>query len=827
MEVFPGCRGIENAVCPELEIKSGVPAIQRVFSGFSLFMKNVLRSILCAACLFAGISETLAASPMGSVITYQGRLNDGGYPANGLYDLQFALYDAPANGAQLGLTLTNAETFITNGFFTVSLDFGPVFNSSAVWLEVAARSNGNDVFWPVLPRQAITPTPQALYAVSAGVASSVAATDITGTLPSGAYTETDPVFNASAAAGIQSSDVLNWNTKIGLTGPQGPQGETGPTGPMGPQGPEGPTGPTGAIGTTGPQGPQGEPGPIGAMGPQGPEGPSGATGATGPQGPEGQAGAAGVSGGDGKTILNGTVAPEVSQGVDGDFYLNIATSQLFGPKAAGAWPAAVSLVGPTGAAGATGATGPQGPQGEPGPIGAMGPQGPEGPSGATGATGPQGPEGQAGAAGVSGGDGKTIINGTVAPEASQGMDGDFYLNTATSQLFGPKAAGAWPVAVSLVGPTGPVGATGTTGPQGPQGELGPTGPMGPQGPEGQTGAIGATGPQGPQGEFGPTGPMGPQGPEGPTGAIGATGPQGPQGELGPTGAMGPQGPEGPTGAIGATGPQGPQGEPGPTGAMGPQGPEGQTGAIGATGPQGAQGEIGPIGAMGPQGSQGLQGEAGPAGASPFSLNGADAVYTAGSVGVGVTSPNSSAALDVDSTAKGFLAPRMTSVQRNAVASPATGLLVYQTTSPSGFYFYNGSSWTGPLGTSGVSTSPYFSISSAVASGNSNGNGTYYLSHGGGLLVTEKDALRILPFNYTKATITVAMSGSVSSPYTVTLRKNYSSTVAQCVVNSSSQVTSTATTSFAAGDLVAIQVSGTAAINAAGQQQSLMISVVFE
>jgi hypothetical protein len=197
------------------------------------------------------------------------------------------------------------------------------------------------------------------------------------------------------------------------------------------------------------------------------------------------------------------------------------------------------------------------------------------------------------------------------------------------------------------------------------------------------------------------------------------------------------------------------------------------------------------------------------------------------VGIGVSAPNSSAALDVSSTAKGFLAPRMTAAQRSTIASPATGLLVYQTTSPGGFYFYNGSSWTGPLGTSGASASPYFSISSAVTSGNNNGNGTFYLSHGGGLLLAEKDALRILPFNYTKATLTVAMSGSVSSPYTVTLRRNYSNTVAQCVVNSSAQVTSIATTSFAAGDLVAIQVTGTAAINAAGQQQSLMISVVFE
>jgi hypothetical protein len=197
------------------------------------------------------------------------------------------------------------------------------------------------------------------------------------------------------------------------------------------------------------------------------------------------------------------------------------------------------------------------------------------------------------------------------------------------------------------------------------------------------------------------------------------------------------------------------------------------------------------------------------------------------VGIGVTSPNSSAVLDVSSTAKGFLAPRMTSAQRSSISSPATGLLVYQTSAPSGFYFFDGSSWTGPLGTSGASTSPYFSISSGVNSGNNNGNGTFYLPYSGGLGTAEKDTLRILPFNYTSATLTVAMSGPVALPYTVTLRKNYSSTVAQCVVNSSAQVTSTAVMPFAAGDLVTIQVTGTAAINAAGQQQSMAISVVFQ
>ncbi|MBK6346530.1 MAG: tail fiber domain-containing protein [Bacteroidales bacterium] len=55
-------------------------------------------------------------------------------------------------------------------------------------------------------------------------------------------------------------------------------------------------------------------------------------------------------------------------------------------------------------------------------------------------------------------------------------------------------------------------------------------------------------------------------------------------------------------------------------------------------------------------------------------------------------PDNSAMLDVKSTAKGMLVPRMTQTQRTAIASPATGLLVYQTDDPDGFYFFNGSSW---------------------------------------------------------------------------------------------------------------------------------------
>ncbi|HCQ14365.1 hypothetical protein [Flavobacterium sp.] len=61
------------------------------------------------------------------------------------------------------------------------------------------------------------------------------------------------------------------------------------------------------------------------------------------------------------------------------------------------------------------------------------------------------------------------------------------------------------------------------------------------------------------------------------------------------------------------------------------------------------------------------------------------------VGVGTTTPDASSALDVTSTTKGFLMPRMTTVQRTAIATPATGLQVYDTTTNSQWY-YNGTVW---------------------------------------------------------------------------------------------------------------------------------------
>ncbi len=132
------------------------------------------------------------------------------------------------------------------------------------------------------------------------------------------------------------------------------------------------------------------------------------------------------------------------------------------------------------------------------------------------------------------GTGAILLSGAGTPDPSSGNVGDFYVDSSSLILYGPKAQ-FWGEGISLIGA------------QGPQGEVGPVGP------QGETGATGAQGPQGLPGADGVQGPAGPAGPQGVAGADGAQGPQGPMGLAGATGAQGPQG------ETGATGPQGPDG----------------------------------------------------------------------------------------------------------------------------------------------------------------------------------------------------------------------------------------------------------------------------
>jgi hypothetical protein len=77
---------------------------------------------------------------------------------------------------------------------------------------------------------------------------------------------------------------------------------------------------------------------------------------------------------------------------------------------------------------------------------------------------------------------------------------------------------------------------------------------------------------------------------------------------------------------------------------------------------------------------------------PWVLSGNDVYNTTGEVGIGTSTPSASAILDLTSTSKGLLVPRMTATQKNAISSPSNGLMIYQTDAPIGFYYYNGFSW---------------------------------------------------------------------------------------------------------------------------------------
>ena len=152
-------------------------------------MFSYLRMIV-GTWLLISLAGRLAAQT--TAFTYQGRLTDGGQPANGTYDLTLSLYATNLSGSPLGI-VTNQGVAVAGGLFTVTPNFGPgVFGATNYWLEIAVRTNHATAFLTLSPRQSVTPAPLALYAASAAsaasavTAGSVAATNISGVIASAA-----------------------------------------------------------------------------------------------------------------------------------------------------------------------------------------------------------------------------------------------------------------------------------------------------------------------------------------------------------------------------------------------------------------------------------------------------------------------------------------------------------------------------------------------------------------------------------------------------------------------------------------------------------------
>ena len=98
-------------------------------------------------------------------------MHESGAPVEGLYDFQFELYPDPNSGGPLGSTVRLAAVPVSNGLFTVAMDFGAgFFNGQARWLQIGACSNAVGSYTTLSPRQPLLPTPYALFASDAAIA---------------------------------------------------------------------------------------------------------------------------------------------------------------------------------------------------------------------------------------------------------------------------------------------------------------------------------------------------------------------------------------------------------------------------------------------------------------------------------------------------------------------------------------------------------------------------------------------------------------------------------------------------------------------------------
>ncbi|MFC4820748.1 hypothetical protein [Dokdonella ginsengisoli] len=157
----------------------------------------------------------IAAEPQLPDFTYQGQLQRNGAPANGAFDLSFALFDAASGGNQVGAAIDEADYPVEDGLFTISLAFPGAFNGTQLWLQVSVDGI------PMLPRQPVATTPVAQYTLSGAIGP--AGGDLSGSFPNpaiapGAVTSAKIASGAVTGGKLAADSVFGSNIADGAIG---------------------------------------------------------------------------------------------------------------------------------------------------------------------------------------------------------------------------------------------------------------------------------------------------------------------------------------------------------------------------------------------------------------------------------------------------------------------------------------------------------------------------------------------------------------------------------------------------------------------------------
>lgn len=124
-------------------------------------------SLFALAAILVCLVPRLEAAPLGSGFTYQGQIQKDAQPYTGTAQLLMRLYDAETAGNQIGADVNLADVPVTNGLFTVELDFGAAaFSGDARWLEIQVKTTGDPDYTLLTPRQKITAAPYSIFSAS-------------------------------------------------------------------------------------------------------------------------------------------------------------------------------------------------------------------------------------------------------------------------------------------------------------------------------------------------------------------------------------------------------------------------------------------------------------------------------------------------------------------------------------------------------------------------------------------------------------------------------------------------------------------------------------